>query len=86
MEEFNENIEFAPIERKMNKVHIVVSAEKFKHIPEYMKKYCDGEVYTRKKMPRVHGCGCNHGSCKLCDTPSKKIHKERIWSKSFEPV
>ncbi len=84
-DEFNHEIDQTPIERKMKYVCLKVSEEKYKHIPTYMQKYCNQEVYTIKDIPRIHGCGANHGTCILRgkQKKNKKIHKERLWKKQI---
>lgn len=82
-EEFNHEIDNTPIERKMKRVNIHVTSKKYEHVRPYMQKYCNNEVFTTKDVPRVHGCGANHGTCILCGTSerNKSRHKLRIWKK-----
>ena len=45
----------------MKRVNLCVTLERYESLPDYMKKYCNTNVYTNKKIPRIHGCGAYHG-------------------------
>ena len=86
MEEYNENIDMTPITKKMKMVNLKVSSKEYERMPDYIKKYCNTNVYTLKKIPRIIRCTANHGTCNLCSKGTcnnKKIHKKRELNKKY---
>ena len=81
--EMNVDCNEEPIRRKMNYVKLNVTSIKYDTLCEFMKKYCNTGIYTRKKIPRIHGCGANHGVCKLCKPRRDLQKKENEWKKSY---
>jgi hypothetical protein len=86
MEEYNETINFDPIKRKMHIVNLRVTPDRYKSLPDYLKKYCNTNVSTIKNVPRINGCGANHGICTTCGkgTNEKRMHKERESKKKYD--
>jgi len=82
--EMNVECRNEPIRRKMHYIHLKVKSDKYDNLCEYMKKYCNKVIYTRKKIPRIHGCGANHGVCKLCKPIRDIRKKENKWKKSYD--
>lgn len=85
MEEYNETINSCPMKRKMKIVNLSVTSDKYKRLPEYLKKYCNNNIFTTKNIERINGCGAHHGICRSCGkgTNNKRIHKEREWKKTY---
>lgn len=44
MEEYNETINNGPIKRKMYVINLRVTPDKYKSLPDYMKRYCNINV------------------------------------------
>jgi len=73
-------------QRKMNLINLRVSRKRLESLPDYIKPYCNRNVYTFKDTPRIHGCGANHGTCTTCGKGKpmqKEIHKKRVDSKKY---
>ncbi len=86
MEEYNETINSCPMKRQMKVVNLRVTIDKYKRLPEYLKKYCNNNVFTTKNIMRINGCGAHHGICKTCGKGmnNKRIHKERKMRKEYD--
>ena len=84
--EYDSEIIYIKKKRDMHLINIKVSPDRFEHLPDYIKSYCNKKVYTYKDTPKINGCGANHGTCTICgkgNPMQKKIHKMRVESKKY---